>query len=248
MTVVTSTTYSSLNVKCPATSAKRSTSDEVFIVGESMYLPKTDEMAHADTIPSTVEMNVRGKLVNATLVGAEGSSLKAFNPAELPEDKYQTFIELAERRLEANKLMLEHEYTTQPAPPDMSNWAGDKAYATVMVGGRIVATITNQGVVETRNDSLGQKLQDILIDEVNGKNGPDLAQARAQQIAKLLGGRMQTADTAISQREYDALPTINAIPTTDYETMKQDPQYVELRQMYENLNDIREQRKGLLLQ
>lgn len=248
MTVVTSTTYSSLNAKCPATSTKRSTSNEAFTVGESTYSPKTDETAHADTIPSTVEMSVKGKLVVATLVGAEGSPLKAFNPAELPEDKYQTFIELAERRLEANKQFLEHEYTTQPAPPDMSNWAGDKAYGTVMVGGRVVATITNQGVVETRNDSLGQKLQNILIGEVNGKNGPDLAQARAQQIANLLGGRIQTTDTAISQREYDALPTINAIPTTDYEAMKQDPQYAELQRMYGNLNDIREQRKTILLQ
>lgn len=247
MTVVATTTYSSTNAAYAASSAKRTASDEAFTIDEAPSSVRADKVSDTALRPSTVEMNVKGKLVVATLLGAEGSPLKAFNPAELPEDKYQTFIELAERHLEANKLMLEHEYTTQPAPPAMSNWAGNKEFATVTVGGRGVATITNQGVVETKNNSLGERLRDGLVGEVNGKNGPALAQARATQIASLLGGKIQTAGTAISQSEYDALPDINPVPTTDYEAMRQDPKFAELQRMLDKINRIREERKAFLI-
>ena len=178
--------------------------------------------------------------------------LKPVNIAELPEDAYQTYMDGEERRLEANARYLENQYTdtswtesveaSLKAFPPEDNPA-TQTYATVVVDGEVVATIDNQGVVSS-DEELGAKLRDILSDEVNGTNGPDLAQARAEQIADLLGGEIVKADTAITQTEFEALPSAEELQqSVDYEAMKKDPMFEQLQNMIARMENLKEQRE-----
>jgi hypothetical protein len=190
----------------------------------------------------TVMINFQGKLVTAHRLSA---ILKPIHVSELPEDQYQSFMEGEQRRIAANKQYLEDQYT-QYSQPDLSNDRRTKPYATVIVGGKTAAMIDNQGGVES-DDVLGAQLRDILVGEVNGTNGPDLAQARAEQIAKLLGGRVVNSATAITQRAFNAIPSF-APPqaTVDQEVMKKDPLYEQLQNMNANFEKLKQQRAEYL--
>ncbi|WP_321499992.1 hypothetical protein [Breoghania sp.] len=121
-----------------------------------------------------------------------------------------------------------------------------QTYAAVLVDADIVATIDNQGVVSSKNE-LGAKLKDILRGEVNGTNGPDLAQARAEQISDFLGGEIVKADTAITQAEFEGLPSAEGIQQSlDYEAMKNDPMFEQLQRMIARMENLRELREGYL--
>ncbi len=151
------------------------------------------------------------------------SGLKATHISELPEQEYQMAIEALER-------MLEGKYMRMPEPADLAGYPGMKPYATVVVGGKIVAKVDNQGALETSNE-LYERIKHHLPDEVNGTNGPDLAQARAEYVAKLLGGKVVEADTALTQMEFRALPEIERPKAwIDYEAMRQDPMYLSLQE------------------
>lgn len=80
----------------------------------------------------------------------------------------------------------------------------DKTYAEVKVGGEVVATLTNNGYLITSN-AMGARLMKLLGAEDSAR-GPDLAQQRAEKIAKALGGEIVKADTAMSQARWDARP------------------------------------------
>ena len=98
-----------------------------------------------------------------------------------------------------------------------------KTYATVVVGGRVVATLDNQGLM-TSDNALAGRLRD-LPDQVYGRGGPDLAQARAEHLAALLGGRVVKAKTAITQAQFNANPIDQdrLRPKIDAEAMRLDP-------------------------
>ncbi|MBI1363725.1 MAG: hypothetical protein GC134_07040 [Proteobacteria bacterium] len=81
----------------------------------------------------------------------------------------------------------------------------DHAFATVTVGGKVVAKITNNGYVESSN-AWGPRLQSVLGDEK--LQGPELAAERANAIAKAFGGTVHVADTALTQGEWEALPDV----------------------------------------
>lgn len=135
-----------------------------------------------------------------------------------------------ERILSGRQTLLEADYTRFPEAPDLSDYAGIKPYATVVVGGEVMATVDNQGVVST-DDALGRKLPSLLKD-VDGANGPDLAQTRANQIAEFLGGRVVKSDTALTQAEFFALPKIeDQKPWIDYDAMHTDPEYSLIQDM-----------------
>lgn len=175
-----------------------------------------------DTRPSTATVNFQGKLVILNRLDISG--LKATPIWEMSEDFYQSIVD-------SRELILEAKYRQVPEAPDLSNYAGTKTYANVVVGGKVVATIDNQGGVST-DDVLGQKLRDILLGDVNGTNGPDLAQARAEQIAKLLGGRVVGSDTALTQAEFNALPKPEEPqPWIDYDAMRADPEYDRIQDL-----------------
>lgn len=183
----------------------------------------------------------------ATLMGPAlraVDTLKQIDILDLTEAQYNTFLEQNQDRIEANTFYLKSQYTdwsstatveaSLAAYPSVSTPA-TLPYATVVVSGSVVATIDNQGVVESDND-LGERLQSSLLDEINEMNGPDLAQERADKIAKILGGSVVRSDTAITQSAFDALPFIDdQRPKANYEAMKRDPLYQQLQSMYDRM-------------
>lgn len=193
-------------------------------------------------LPSTATINLQGKLITLSAIG-RGSDLSAAKPIwEWPEDQYREYVETQRGFMEMEKRALEIEHTQYP---DTSNDQRLQPYATVVVGGRVVATIDNQGIVGTENEALGQRLQNHLSGKVNGTNGPDLAQARAEQIAKLMGGRVVAADTAMDQISFERLSSLE--PQINYDAMERDPRYGALQDQYSDLEDIEKMRAQLLL-
>jgi hypothetical protein len=98
--------------------------------------------------------------------------------------------------LATNWLMTHGANATQPS---VSDTAPENTYAQVKVGGKVVATLYNGGSSEMTNEAAAKigKLEDPA-----GLNGPDLAQWRADSYAKLLGGTVEKASTAITQSEW----------------------------------------------
>ena len=78
--------------------------------------------------------------------------------------------------------------------------APQNIYATVKVKGKVVATLYNGGSSAMTN-AAAAAIGD-LQDPANLKGGPDLAQWRAERIAKAVGGTVEKASTAITQSEW----------------------------------------------
>lgn len=191
--------------------------------------PSDAQTAAAPPTPGTT-IEFRGTQV--TIQTFESSEIKGTPTWQNPGEFHQGLIS-------GLQLALEADYRQFPEMPDLSNYPAIKPYATVMVGGQVVAKLDNQGGVQTDND-LDPRLRAILASDVNGKGGPDLAQARAEQIAQYFGGRVETADTAITQRQFDALPPLpSSKPTVDYDAMKADPRYTQLQGMMQKMTDYR---------
>ena len=90
-------------------------------------------------------------------------------------------------------------------PPDTAGNPAYQPYATVRVGGTVVAEIDNHGFA-TMSNAVAAKLGAGLPGHVNGRNGPELAQARAEFIAERLGGRVEKSASALTQGQFDAIP------------------------------------------
>lgn len=177
----------------------------------------------SDSRPSAATLDFQKKL-SALSSTAVSSVLKGTPVWEISEDFFQRIVSSREMFLEAN-------YTRFPEAPDLSDYGGIKPYATVVVGGQIVATIDNQGVVSS-DDALGRRLHGMLANEVDGTDGPNLARARADQIAGLLGGRVVKSGTALTQAEFSALLKIeDPKPWIDYDAMRADPEYGLIQEM-----------------
>ena len=84
-----------------------------------------------------------------------------------------------------------------------ANSRASSVYAQVVKDGKVVATLDNDGSATAANADSG------LLD-VNGGpfQGPDLAQWRAAQIARAVGGEVRLADTAQRQEDWKA-PTLS---------------------------------------
>lgn len=83
---------------------------------------------------------------------------------------------------------------------DVPDNAPQNIYATVKVNGKVVATLYNGGSSAMTNDAAA-KVGD-LQDPPGLRGGPDLAQWRAERIAKAVGGTVEKAPTAITQSEW----------------------------------------------
>jgi hypothetical protein len=168
------------------------------------------------------------------------TSFKATPVAELPEDRYQSVITGLETMLEA--AARGEQDMIQPDASYLASHPALQTYATVTVGGKVVATIDNQGVVSTSNE-VSSRFADRISNELNGTNGPDLARVRAQEIAALLGGKVVTSSTAMTQRQFNANPIDpdRLRPSINVEAMKQNP-------LYQQLQDLRAQRTAYLAQ
>jgi len=174
------------------------------------------------------------------------STLKAMPIAEMPEEDYQSLLEGLERWRDSFSMKLEN--MTWPEMPDASTYAVLKDYASIMVGGEVVAKTDNQGGIVTYDNALSQMVAESLagIDELAGSMGisygPDLAQFRAERIAGMLGGTVTKLSTALTQGQYDAAPKLNPEnhrPRVNDETLKNDPEYIRIRQQVEDLKAAR---------
>lgn len=153
---------------------------------------------------------------------------------EMPEADYQEHL----ARMEAMVASLESTYAERPWTDTVESSLkynpvspATQPYATVVVGNRVVATIDNQGVTGS-DDALGRMIQDWMSGRSVGSNGPALAQELADELAGMLGGRVVIADTAMTQREFDALPPASAPdPIVDYEALRNDPSYTALESL-----------------
>lgn len=102
----------------------------------------------------------------------------------------------------------------------------DENYAQVVAGGKVIATLTNNGYAITDN-AMGDRLRAVLRDEERYE-GPELAQHRAEQIARAFGGAVVKAETAQTQSEWKTVS--GSTWQVDYAKMEQDgytipPQY-----------------------
>jgi hypothetical protein len=100
---------------------------------------------------------------------------------------------------------------TQAAEARMATEVLDNApqniYATVKVNGKVVATLYNGGSSMMTNAAAGAVGD--LQDPPGLNGGPDLAQARAERIAKALGGTIEKAPPAIAQSQWTPRPDIS---------------------------------------
>jgi hypothetical protein len=105
-------------------------------------------------------------------------------------------IKLDERTTEALKRFKDSldDPAARPSPP------ADPLYATVKVGGRVVASLSNSGVASFPRSA------DAIPGLTSDGIGPELAAARAAQIAQALGGTVEMAPTALSQTQWTASP------------------------------------------
>ncbi|HEY4344021.1 MAG TPA: hypothetical protein VGN05_06740 [Parvibaculum sp.] len=105
------------------------------------------------------------------------------------------------------------------AATEIPDNAPQNIYATVKVDGKVVATLYNGGSSAMTNQAAGKvgNLQDPP--GLNG--GPDLAQFRAEAIAKAVGGTIEKAPTAITQSEWTPRPTVS----TNYTRAQLDAAY-----------------------
>jgi len=108
------------------------------------------------------------------------------------------------------KEIIEKQYTV----PNQTNGYGE--YARVDVDGKTVATLTNEGFAETSNNLAGLEL------ETDSIGGPQLAQRRAEQIAKALGGTVVMSSTAMTQTQWQNRPAQTF--SIDFNAMKRDGQ------------------------
>ncbi|MBP2227233.1 hypothetical protein J2847_000513 [Azospirillum agricola] len=155
-------------------------------------------------------------IANATRIDVSG--LKAVKLTEAPQEHFQ-------RLIDSQEMMLRHRYTE---PADVSNHPAYKDYARVMVGGKEVARVDNNGFLITSNSVAVQVEGRIPDIGPTGKSGPLLAQARAEAVAKLLGGKVVASETAINQQRYDSLPKPK--PIFDETAMMQDPVYGQIQE------------------
>lgn len=88
--------------------------------------------------------------------------------------------------------------------------APQNIFATVRVNGEVVATLYNGGSSMMTTAAAGAVGD--LQDPPGLNGGPDLAQARAERIARALGGTIEKAPTAITQSQWTPRPDIS----TDY--------------------------------
>lgn len=97
--------------------------------------------------------------------------------------------------------LLEAQYTRPVGEPDN---APSQLYAEIRAGNKTIGKVYNTGACETPNNLAG-RVQFGGPDE-DGLHGPELAQLRAEKIARACGGTIVKSDTAVTQAEFDARP------------------------------------------
>jgi hypothetical protein len=152
--------------------------------------PSRTTLTPADALPvaeaSTAAGNAKPGIPVSAVKALDISGLKIISVRDNPELR---------DLMAANWLRMQAaDATVATEVPDN---APQNIYATVKVNGKVVATLYNAGSSWMTNEAAG-KVGD-LQDPPNLRGGPDLAQWRAEHIAKAVGGTVEKAPTAIAQ-------------------------------------------------
>jgi len=146
------------------------------------------------------------------------SKIKPIAVWEQPGELFESFVKAAETVLESR----------HSVHPDTSKNPAYAAYATVQVGGKVVAEIDNHGFVTTSNTT-GAMLGNLPNTAQGVISGPNLAKARAEYLADLLGGEVVMSSTALTQTAFATEPQPRI--ELDTKAMLADPLYQNLQRM-----------------
>jgi hypothetical protein len=138
-------------------------------------------------------------LTDASATTDSETSAPRINVSQLKPLQGAKFISAADDPV-LHDLMATNWLTTHGATQSyVSDDAPQNTYAQVKVDGKVVATLYNGGSSTMTNDAAAKvgNLQDPP-----GLSGPNLAQWRADSYAKLLGGTVEKAPTAITQSQW----------------------------------------------
>lgn len=162
----------------------------------SRALTRADALPEADEAAGAAAGNAKQGIPVSALKAIDMSGVKAVSVADLPEIR---------------DMMAKHWLDTQAANATWATAVPDNApqntYATVKVNGKIVATLYNGGSVAMTNRAAA--MVGDLQDPPGPNGGPDLAQWRAERIAKAVGGTVEKASTAITQSAWKPRQTIS---------------------------------------
>jgi hypothetical protein len=147
-------------------------------------LTRADALPEAGAGESTAAENAKHRISVADVRKLDTSGLKVISIRDVPELR---------DRMAASWLQMH----AAPSSADVPDNAPQNTYATVKVGGKVVATLYNGGSVAMTNEAAA-KVGD-LHDPPGLNGGPDLAQWRAERIAKATGGTIEKASTAIAR-------------------------------------------------
>ncbi len=123
--------------------------------------------------------------------------------SELPERQYQEYLQRSQSFLEAQHSQI------QPGDERLN-----ETYAEVIVNGRVVATLDNNGYLQTSNtffSELGIDPGSLALNPLNVPKGPALAQARADYLSQATGGTVLIHKTALDQSTYLGLEQPKAV-------------------------------------
>lgn len=156
--------------------------------GPSRTLTPADALPVADAEASPAAGNAKAGIPVSAVKALDTSGLKII---PIKDSELHDLIAATWLGMQAAKSLSETEV------PDN---APQNVYATVKVNGKVVATLYNGGSSEMTNDAAGKV--GSLQDPPGLNGGPDLAQWRAEHIAKAVGGTVEKASTAITQSEW----------------------------------------------
>jgi hypothetical protein len=160
-------------------------------------LTPADALPAAGADASTVAGNVKSGIPVSAVHKLDTSGLKFISAKDNPE-----------RRDRMATTWLDMQAAKSSFATDVPDNAPQNVYATVKVHGKVVATLYNGGSSAMTNDAAGKVGN--LQDPPGLSGGPDLAQWRAEHIAKAVGGTIEKAPTAITQSAWKPRQTISA--------------------------------------
>lgn len=203
--------------------------------GHSAYKANSELVANLRSNAEVAATHTPGRMVDAESAGKTElpAVLKEIvQPWQRSETDYQRHLKFMEFRLESSHRSEPRKVTKAEMGPRVQD------FAQVEVSGKVVATIDNQGVVMTEDGSLGSSLLKLFANDKSAKNGPNMAKIRAEQIAKMVGGEVVKAKSALTQNQFDALPPFRFPERTiDYAAMERDPLFNEIQQLKQMRSD-----------
>jgi hypothetical protein len=168
------------------------------MAGAGSYLRPTQAYPSKTTLTPADALPVAGADAGATAGNAKQgipvSAVKALDISGLKAISIRDIPEIRDRMAASwpRKQAADANVVT-----DVPDNAPQNIFATVKVNGKVVATLYNGGSSAMTNDAAA-KVAD-LQDPPGLNGGPDLAQWRAEHIAKAVGGTVEKAPTAIAQ-------------------------------------------------